>query len=149
MINALTSDNYKNITRISILDSKKVFYPQKYVLQKRDITFDDDQALIIYPMAEDLKYPGTSKITDAGTIRDYKIEISINNQSKLTQAELESLHNRKVIVVLHHPGGKIILGCNEMPLTYIFTDDNTTKPDGDNGFTVICQGNAYCLKVSI
>jgi hypothetical protein len=34
MINALTSENYKDITKISILDAKVVFYPLKYVLEK-------------------------------------------------------------------------------------------------------------------
>jgi hypothetical protein len=30
-------ENYKDITKISILDAKVVFYPLKYVLEKRDI----------------------------------------------------------------------------------------------------------------
>jgi hypothetical protein len=30
-----------------------------------------------------------------------------------------------------------------MPLEYLFNDDNTTNPQGDNGFTVTCRGNAY------
>jgi len=149
MINAITSDNYKNITKISILDAKDVFYPQKYVLQKRDITFDEDLALVIKPMIEDVKYPSSSKMTDAGVLRDYKIEISINNQLPETIEQLESLVNRKVIVVLHHNFGKIIIGCNEMPLEYLYNDDNTTNPQADNGFTVTCRGNAYFLKVSL
>lgn len=149
MINAITSDNYKNITKISILDAKDVFYPQKYVLQKRDITFDEDLALVIKPMIEDVKYPSSSKMTDAGVLRDYKIEISINNQLPETIEQLERLVNRKVIVVLHHNFGKIIIGCNEMPLEYLYNDDNTTNPQADNGFTVTCRGNAYFLKVSL
>jgi hypothetical protein len=52
-------------------------------------------------------------MTDAGVLRDYKIEVAINNQSI---DQLENLVNRKVIVVLHHNFGKIIIGCNEMPL---------------------------------
>jgi hypothetical protein len=149
MINAITSENYKNITKVSILDSKSVFYPLKYVLEKRDIAYDEDLALVINPMIEDLSYPASSKMTDSGVLRDYKIQISINNQLPDTAARLELLHNRKVIVILHHRYGKIIIGCNEMPLDYLFTDDNTTNPLQDNGFTVVCRGNAYFLKVSI
>lgn len=149
MITALSSENYKNITRVSILDSKAVFYPLKYVLQKRDITFDEDLALIIKLIPEDLKYPATSKMTDAGVLKDYKIEISINNQLPETEAQLERFVNKKVIVVLHHNFGKIILGCNEMPLEFLFNDDNSSNPQTDNGFTVTCRGNAYFLKVLV
>jgi hypothetical protein len=147
MIHALTSDNYKNITKITILDSKTVFYPLKYVLQKRDIAYDEDLAIVIKPMIEDLKYPSSSKMTDAGMLRDYKVEISINNQSSSTQEELEKMHNRKVIILFHHNEGKIIIGCNEMPLEYLYNDDNTVNPQSDNGFTISCRGNAYFLKV--
>lgn len=149
MITALTSENYKNINKVSILDAKDVFYPLKYVLQKRDIVFDEDLALVIIPLPEDIKYPATSKMTDAGMLKDYKIEISINNQKPETEAQLEKKVNRKVIVVLHHNYGKIIIGCNEMPLEFLYNDDNTTNPQSDNGFTVSCRGNAYFLKVSI
>lgn len=149
MIHAITSDDYKLINKISILDAKSVFYPLKYVLEKRDISFDEDLALVIIPMIEDIKYPATSKMTDAGVLRDYKIEISINNQSPETEAQLEKKVNRKVIVVLHHRYGKIIIGCNEMPLEFLYNDDNTVNPQSDNGFTVTCRGNAYFLKVSI
>jgi hypothetical protein len=149
MIEAITSENYKNITHVSILDTKEVFYPLKYVLEKRDIAFDEDRAIVIKLMSEDIKYPATAKMTDAGVLRDYKIEISINNQSPETIEQLERLVNRKVITVLHHNYGKIIVGCNEMPLEYLYNDDNTVNPQGDNGFTVTCRGNAYFLKVSI
>jgi len=149
MITALTSENYKNINKISILDAKDVFYPLKYVLQKRDITFDEDLALVIIPLPEDIKYPATSKMTDAGVLKDYKIEISINNQHPETEAQLERKVNRKVIVVLHHNYGKIIIGCNEMPLEFLYNDDNSTNPQADNGYTVTCRGNAYFSKVSI
>jgi hypothetical protein len=148
MIHAITSDNYKNITKVSILDAKTVFYPFKYVLEKRDIVFDEDLAFVILPMIEDIKYPASSKMTDAGLLRDYKIEISINNQSPSTEQQLEIFVNKKVIIVLHHSYGKIIIGCNEMPLDYLFNDDNTVNPQSDNGFTVTCRGNAYFLKVS-
>ena len=109
MIHALTSENYKNITKVSILDAKDVFYPLKYVLQKRDISFDEDLAIVIKPLPEDIKYPSSSKMTDAGMLKDYKIEITLNNQLFETQERLEMLHNRKVIVVLHHNFGKIII----------------------------------------
>ncbi len=149
MITALTSENYKNINKVSILDAKDVFYPLKYVLQKRDIAFDEDLALVIIPLPEDIKYPATSKMTDAGMLKDYKIEISINNQLPETDAQLEKKVNRKVIVVLHHNYGKIIIGCNEMPLEFLYNDDNSTNPQVDNGYTVSCRGNAYFTKVSI
>jgi hypothetical protein len=149
MITALTSENYKNINKVSILDAKDVFYPLKYVLQKRDIAFDEDLALVIIPLPEDIKYPSTSKMTDAGVLKDYKIEISINNQLPETEAQLEKKVNRKVIVVLHHNYGKIIIGCNEMPLEFLYNDDNSTNPQVDNGYTVSCRGNAYFTKVSI
>jgi hypothetical protein len=46
----------------------------------------------------DLKYPASVKMTDAGVLRDYKIEVAINNIETIDQ--LENLVNRKVIVVL-------------------------------------------------
>lgn len=149
MITALTSENYKNITKVSILDARDVLYPLKYVLQKRDITFDEDLALVIYPMPEDIKYPATSKMTDAGVLKDYKLEISINNQLPETTEQLERKVNRKVIVVLHHNYGKIIIGCNEMPLEFLYNDDNSTNPQTGNGYTVYCRGNAYFSKVLV
>lgn len=149
MINALHSDNFLNITKVTILDSKQVFYPMKYVLEKRDIVYDEDLATVITSLIpEDLKYPSTSKMTDAGMLKDYLIDISINNQTAKTVESLEALHNRKVIVLLHHSEGKIIIGCNEMPLEYLYNDDNTTNPQSDNGFSVKCKGTAYFLKVS-
>lgn len=149
MITALTSENYKNITKVSILDARDVFYPLKYVLQKRDIEFDEDLALVIKPLPEDIKYPATSKMTDAGVLKDYKLEISINNQLPETTEQLERKVNRKVIVVLHHNFGKIIIGCNEMPLEFLYNDDNSSNPQTDNGYTVYCRGNAYFSKVLV
>jgi hypothetical protein len=149
MICALTSENYKNITKVTILDSKAVFYPLKYVLQKKDISFNEDLALVIIPIAEEIKYPSTSKMTDSGVLRDYKFELSINNQSPETIEQLERFLNKKVILVLHHKFGKIIIGCNEMPLTYSFDDDNFSSSQLDNGFSVTCRGNSYFLKVSV
>ncbi|MEO8532841.1 MAG: hypothetical protein ABI441_03790 [Flavobacterium sp.] len=121
----------------------------KYVLEKRDIAYDEDLATVITDLIpEDLKYPSTTKMTDAGMLKDYKVEVSINNQTQKTINQLENHHNQKVIVLLHHQEGKIIIGCNEMPLDYIYNDDNSTNPLSDNGFTVTCKGNAYFLKVS-
>jgi hypothetical protein len=54
---------------------QRLFYPLKYVLEKRDIAFDEDLA-IIKLMPEDLKYPASVKMTDAGVLRDYKIEVA-------------------------------------------------------------------------
>lgn len=150
MISASTSENFKNINRVSIIESSKVFYPLKYVLQKRNIEFDDDDALIIENLLpEDLKYPAIIKQTDAGMLREYKIDLSINNQNSHTQEQLEQYDGKNVIVVLHHQSGKIIFGCNEMPLIFYFNDENTSNPSSDNGFTVICSGKSYYLKVSV
>lgn len=149
MIDATTSDNYKNINKVVILDNKKVFYPLKHQLQKRDISYDEDLAVIICPLPEDLKYPVASKVTDAGTIRDCKIEITINNQSSSTQDQLELMTNRKVIVILYYPEGKMIFGCNENPLEFLYNPDNSSKPQEDSGFTVLCRGNTYFTQVSL
>lgn len=149
MINALTPDNFKNIYKATILDARKVFYPLKYVLEKRDITYDEDLAVEIKLIAENIKYPSSSKMTDAGMLRSYKIDFDINNQSVVTETKLESLQNRKIILILHHPQGHIIFGCNEMPLQFLFDDDNSSSPQKDSGFLVSCTGNAYFLKVSL
>lgn len=149
MIYSSETENFKNITKISILDSRLVFYPLSYVLQKRDVIFDDELALIIKPLPEDIKFPGSAKMTDSGVTREYKVEISINNQLVVTEEKLQKFHHGKIIMVLHHPEGKIIIGCNEMPLDFIFVDDNTTNPASDNGFTIICRGTSYSLKVSL
>jgi hypothetical protein len=129
---------------------QRLFYPLKYVLEKRDIAFDEDLAIIIKLMPEDLKYPASVKMTDAGVLRDYKIEVAINNQHPETIDQLENLVNRKVIVVLHHNFGKIIIGCNEMPLSIysMMTIQLTHKATMAlrlhavetlfKGFTVIC-----------
>ncbi|UOX35301.1 hypothetical protein LXD69_07220 [Flavobacterium sediminilitoris] len=148
MIDNFSPDNYKNITKISILDAKKVFYPLKYVLEKRDILIDEDYSLIIIPLPEDIKYPSNTKMTDAGMIWNYKVEITINNQKSITEAKLLEFVNKKVIVVFHHNDGKIIIGCNEMPLQYIYGDDNTTNPAAHCGYSVECRGNSYFSKVS-
>ncbi|MBC5835802.1 hypothetical protein G6N05_05330 [Flavobacterium sp. F372] len=148
MITNFLHDNYKNITRVSILDAKKVFYPMKYVLEKRDILIDDDSALIILPFPEDIKYPSNTKMTDAGMLWDYKVEISINNQSALTENQLMRFLNKKVIVVFHHNDGKIIFGCNEMPLQYGYSEDNSVNPAAHCGYSVECRGNSYYSKVS-
>gem|GEM_PF-4561623 len=148
-IQAGVSGNYKHLLKVSILDARKVFFPLNYLLQKRDIIFDDDQALIIHPIPEDVKFPGSAKLTDAGTLRTYKIEISINNQDSRIQEQLESLECRKVIVVFHFIHERMIFGCNEMPMDFSFNEDNSLSPGSDNGFTVLLNGNSYFLKVSV
>jgi hypothetical protein len=149
MIDASISEDYKNITRISILDSRKVFYPLSHVLQKCDITFDDAEALLINPMTEDVQYPSSVKLVDSGTIRSYKLEMSINNQLPEVQRKLERFNNKKVIVVFHHYYGKIIFGCNDQPLLFSVKDDNTVNPAANSGFSIECTGNAYYLKVLV
>ncbi len=149
MINALTSENYRFIKRVLILNSKQVFYPLKYGLEGRDITFDEDDALIVKPIIEDVKYPATVKIGDAGQLWEYKLEFSINSQDAVTSNQLYKLINKKVIVVLEHPEGRFIIGTNEFPLSYIFADDNSTNPATSNGFSVECRGNSYISKVSV
>jgi hypothetical protein len=149
MIDANTTSNYKYISKVSVLDARKVFYPYSYALQKRDIQFDDDQALIIIPIPMDVEFPGTMKSGDAGSLREYKFEATINNQEPETEAQLEALDNRKVIIVLHHLYGKIIIGCNEMPLLFTFVDDNNIDPGNNAGYQISCRGTSYFLKVSI
>lgn len=140
-------DDYKNITKISIINKKRVFYPLRYVLQERDIVIDENDCLTIFPLPEDIKFPSSNKGTDAGTIIDYKVEITVNNQSKLTRKEIFKYFNQKVIVVLHYSTGKIIIGCNELPLLFLCSEENTTNPAGTNGYSIECRGNAYFPKV--
>lgn len=149
MIQAPITDNYKNITKVTILDSKKVFYPIRYVLQKRDIMYDDDLALEVELLPQDIKYPSSSKISDSGLLRFYKISFTINNQSNETELALENFQNKKVIIILHYPDGRMIFGCNEQPLDYIFDDENDINPQSNSGFSVTCSGNSYFLKVSL
>ncbi|NRT11516.1 hypothetical protein [Flavobacterium sp. 14A] len=149
MIDATFTDNYKNVTKVTILDAKKVFYPLNYVLQKRNIIYDDDLAIEVSLLPENIKYPSSSKITDAGLIRAYKITFDINGQSPEHEAKLESYQNKKVIIVLHYTGGRMIFGCNEMPLDYSFDDENTADPQSYSGFSITCSGNSYYLKVSL
>jgi hypothetical protein len=71
-------------------------------------------------------------------LRDYKIEV-VNNQHRnnWSAGKLGKKKWWSYTTILE----KIIIGCNEMPLEYLFNDDNTTNPQGDNGFTVTCRGN--------
>jgi hypothetical protein len=46
MINALTSENYKDITKISILDAKVVL-PIKICFRKARYCFDEDWLLLL------------------------------------------------------------------------------------------------------
>lgn len=149
MISNLTPEDYKFITKVSFLDAKKVFYPLRYALEKRDIKFDDDQALQIEIIPEDLKFPSGVKMADAGQLLNYKVEVTINNQTSETEEQLFNFLNKKVITVFHHKYGKIIIGCNEQPLQFLYTDDNSTSPSSTNGFTIECKGNSYFSKVII
>lgn len=149
MIPALNFENYKNITRISILNSRSIFYPIKFVLESRDIAFDENDALTVNPIFDDLKYPATVKLGDAGQLWEYVVQFSINNQSLITRTELQKLINQKVIIVLHHPEGRFIIGCNEFPLTFLFGDDNTTNPASSNGYSIECRGFSYISKVIV
>lgn len=150
MIRNMTPENYKNILKISIVPAKSVNYPLQYVLQKRNIVFDNDQALIICPLPEDLTYPSSSKMSDSGMFLNYKIGISITDQSELTEEQLMKFYNQKVIVVLHYNNeGRMIIGCNENPLMFMFEDDNSTNPAKNNGYNVECSGNTYFTKVNL
>lgn len=149
MITNIFAENYKHITKVCILDARKVFYNMQCVLQKRDIFFDDDDALIIHPLPEDIKYPSSSKIVDSGHLFSYKSEITIINQDSYTESELARFLNKKVILVFYYKQGKIIIGCNENPLQFMFDEDNSSNPATNNGFTVIISGNTCYGKVNL
>ena len=149
MIDNYLEDPFKNITTVSIVDAKKVFYPLRYALQKRDILFDASQCLSANLLPEDLSYPSSAKNTDAGQLLEYKVSFSITNQFKVTESQLQERVNRKVIVVLHYTHGRIILGCNEHPFIFSYSDDNTTSPAGTPGYTIECTGSAIIPKVII
>lgn len=56
----------------------------KYVLEK-EIVYDEDLATVITSLIpERLKISSTSKMTDAGMLKDYSIDVSINNQTSQT-----------------------------------------------------------------
>ena len=148
MITNQNQESFGPLKKISIIDSKKVFYPLQYVLQKRDISFNDDDALIIIPLPEDVKFPSSAKIIDSGMLFSYKVDITVTDQSTETENQITKLTNKKAIVVFHYHQKKIIIGCNENPLQFLFNDDNTTNPAADNGFSIILTGNTYYLKVN-
>lgn len=148
MITNQNAQSFGTLKKISIIDSTKVFYPLQYVLQKKDISFNDDDALIILPLPEDVKFPSSAKVTDSGMLFSYKVDITVTDQSTHTEDQITKLTNKKAIVVFHYNQKKIIIGCNETPLQFLFNDDNTTNPEGDNGFSIILTGNTYYLKVN-
>jgi hypothetical protein len=147
MITNREPSNTLLITKVAIIDFKKVVYNLQSVLQKKDISFDDDEALIILPMPEDVRFPSSTKITDAGTVWNYKVGISINNQSASTVDQLMAYLNKKVITVLYTKNEKIIIGCNEQPLSFLPEEDNTVRGDQFNGLSVSLSGNTYYNKV--
>lgn len=147
MIHASSSSDHLIIDKISIVDAKKVNYTNFHVLNRKPIHFDDADAVMIKPLPEDVKFPASSKLTDSGSLFNYKISISINNQSAGTHRQLESFLNKKVICVLHTNQGYIIIGVTEQPLTFLYEDDNTTSAASFNGFSVTLSGNTYYCKV--
>lgn len=147
MITNSTPSDTLLITKVAIIDFKKVMYNLQSVLQKKDITFDDDDALIIIPLPEDVTFPSSSKITDAGTVWNYKVGIDINNQHPSTVDQVMNYLNKKVICVLYTLNEKIIIGCNEQPLSFLPEENNTVKPEAFHGLTVALSGNTYYNKV--
>lgn len=147
MIHSSISSDTLLITKMAIIDSKKIIYSLQSVLQKKDISFNEHDALIIIPMAEDVKFPSSTKITDAGTVWNYKIGIGINNQHKSTVDQVMAYLNKKVICVLFAKESKIIIGCNEQPLSFLPEEDNTVRSDGFLGLSVSLTGNTYYNKV--
>ncbi|MBN8565246.1 MAG: hypothetical protein J0M25_00740 [Flavobacteriales bacterium] len=135
------------ITKVAIIDFKKVVYTLQSVLQKKDISFDDDEALIILPLLEDVRFPSSTKITDAGTVWNYKVGININNQHPTTVEQVLAYLNKKVIAVLYTQNEKIIIGCNEQPLSFLPEEDNTVRGDQFHGLSVSLSGNTYYNKV--
>lgn len=149
MITNNPSDSFKHITKVSILDSKKAFYPLRYALSKRNITINESECLTVMTLPEDVTYPSTVKTGDNGMLYDYKIGITVTNQDAITEEQLMKFLNKKVIVVLHHAAGRIIFGCNELPLQFIFNDDNATVPSATTGFSIDCRGVSYIPKVNL
>lgn len=147
MISNSTPSDTLLITKVVIIDFKKVMYNLQSVLQKKDISFDDDDALIIIPLPEDVTFPSSSKITDAGTIWNYKIGIDINNQHPNTVEQVMAYLNKRVICVIYTLDQKIIIGCNEQPLSFLPEENNTVKPEAFHGLTVSLSGNTYYNKV--
>lgn len=141
-------EKYYNFSKIVFLDSKKVFYPISHSLNKMRIEYEDDHALLVKVLAEDIDYPSSSKLNDSGQIFDYKIKVDIQNQHHTTQKHLLSFVNKKVIIVLDHPSGQVIIGCNEQPLRFSYSEINTTSPSLNNAYRIDCSGSTYFSKVT-
>lgn len=144
-----TPDNFKNVTRVYILDAKKVFYPLRYFLQGRDVRFDilADHVLSVELLPEDIDYPADLKNTDSGYIINYKVAFTINNQSAFTQSKLQGWQGKKVIVVLDYGLGRMIIGSNEMPMRMTYYDENSSSSQKNNTYSVVCTGNTFQPKV--
>jgi len=147
MITNHTASDTLLITKVAIIDFKKVMYNLQSVLQKKDISFDEDDSLIIIPLPEDVKFPSSTKISDAGTVWNYKISIDINNQHPNTVEQVMAYLNKKVICVIYTKNEKIIIGCNEQPLLFLPEENNTVKPEAFHGLTISLSGNTYYNKV--
>ena len=146
VITNMIPDNYKHFNKVSFIDRRKVFYPLRFALQHRDINFNEENSLTVLPMPEDVNFPASVKLNDSGTLWEYRVEVTINNQDPVTEKELTAYLNRKVIIVLHHNQGRVILGCNEMPLEFLYEDNNTTNPASVSGYTIQCAGKSLLPK---
>lgn len=144
-----TPDPYKNISKVFILDAKKTFYPLRYFLQGRDLRFDAlaSSVLEVELLPEDIDYPADIKETDAGHLFTYKVGFTVNNQSPHTEASLPSWQGRKVILVLDYGYGRMIIGCNDMPMRLTYNDVNTSNPANNNTYYISCAGNTLKPKV--
>ncbi|MFN7013536.1 MAG: hypothetical protein ACK4ON_04595 [Bacteroidia bacterium] len=133
-----------------MIKAKDVLYPFQYVLQKRNIVFDEDFALIIKPLPDDVRYPANAKITDSGQLLTYKVSISINDQNCSNESELMNFINQKVILVFQYlNAGRTIIGCNENALQFLFEDDNASSASQSHGYNIECSGNTYFTKVNL
>lgn len=148
MITNSNFENFRDLKKIAILNSKNVFYPFSSVLQKKDIIFNDADALIIFPLPEDVKFPSSSKNTDSGMLFNYKVDITVTDQKEHTEEQIVKFMNKKVIIVFFYENGKVIIGCNENPLQFLFNDDNSSVPTSDQGFSITVAGSTYFLKVN-
>lgn len=150
MIHNSGSDIHKNIEKIFVIKAKDVHYPFQYVLQKRNLVFDENSALVIKPVPDDVRYPANAKITDSGQLFTYKVLISVTDQNCENDNELMNFLNQKVILVFKYlNAGRSIIGCNENPLQFLYEDDNASSASQSHGYNIECSGNTYFTKVNL
>lgn len=147
MIRAIQESENLIIDKISIVDAKKVNYTNFHALNKKQIYFDDDVCVSVIPLVEDVRFPSSARLTDSGTLYNYKVEISLNNQNELTISRFENFSNKKVICVMDTNLGRIIIGTNTQPLTFLFDEDNSVKASDFFGSSITLAGNTYYCKV--